>query len=91
MSAATRRRVIQWATGGVGAEMLRQVIRDPSLELVGVYVYSEDKAGRDAGELAGLEPVGVTATHDRDEILALDADVVMHAPSLPRWTHSTMT
>jgi 2,4-diaminopentanoate dehydrogenase len=44
-------RVIQWATGGVGSEALRQVIGDESLELAGVYVYKEEKAGGDAGEL----------------------------------------
>ena len=41
-------------------------------------VYSDDKAGRDAGELCGIEPIGVTATKDRDEILALDADCVVY-------------
>lgn len=32
--------------------------------------------------LAGREAVGVVATNDRNEILALDADVVLHAPQL---------
>ena len=41
---------------------------------------SADKVGRDAGELAGIDPVGVIATNDVDEILALDADCVHYAP-----------
>ena len=34
------------------------------MDLVGLYVHSEAKAGRDAGELCGLDPVGVEATRD---------------------------
>jgi hypothetical protein len=73
-------RVIQWATGEMGRDMLRQVIDHPDLELVGVKVFSEKKAGLDAGEIAGRSHVGVTATMDTQEILALDADVVLHTP-----------
>ena len=71
-------RVVQWATGAVGKTTLRSVIEHPDLELVGLYVYSDRKVGRDAGEIARLEPTGVIATNDIDEILALDADVVLH-------------
>ncbi|MCU1452010.1 MAG: dihydrodipicolinate reductase [Acidimicrobiales bacterium] len=71
-------RVVQWATGNVGLRSLRVVIEHPDLELVGLFVYSDAKAGRDAGELCGLGPVGVTATQDVDEILALEADCVIY-------------
>jgi 4-hydroxy-tetrahydrodipicolinate reductase len=59
---------------------LREVIRRPEFDLVGVKVYSEEKSGTDAGELIGLPPTGVKATTDRDEILALEADVVLFTP-----------
>ena len=75
-------RVIQWATGAMGKTCLRSVIDHPDLELAGLYVYSENKAGRDAGEIAHREPTGVLATRSMDEILALDADVVIHAPRI---------
>jgi len=71
-------RVIQFATGNVGSLALRAIIEHPDLGLVGLWVHSPDKAGRDAGELCGLGPVGVTATTSLDEILALDADAVAH-------------
>ncbi|MBI1377420.1 MAG: dihydrodipicolinate reductase [Frankiales bacterium] len=71
-------RVVQWATGAVGKTTLRAVLDHPDLELVGLYVYSDRKVGKDAGEIARREPTGVLATHDLDEILALDADVVLH-------------
>jgi hypothetical protein len=75
----SRYRVVQWATGGMGRNVLRAIIDHPALELVGVYVYGGDKAGRDAGELARRPTTGVQATNDRARILALDADVVVHA------------
>jgi len=75
-------RVIQWATGTLGSETLRRVIEDPACELVGVYTYTADKVGKDAGELCGLPATGITATGVVEEILALDADVVLHLPKL---------
>ena len=71
-------RVVQWATGPVGRHALKALLDHPDLEPVAVYVYSKDKVGRDAGEICGIGPVGLTATDDRDEILALDADCVLY-------------
>ena len=45
--------------------------RRPDLELVGVWVHTPEKVGRDAGELAGGEPIGIAATDDVDALLAL--------------------
>jgi hypothetical protein len=74
-------RVVQWATGAVGGAQLRAVIDDPDLDLVGLFVYSPEKVGVDAGTLVDRRPTGVLATNDKREILALDADVVLHAAS----------
>ncbi|EHB55909.1 dihydrodipicolinate reductase [Mycolicibacterium rhodesiae JS60] len=73
-------RVIQWATGSVGKHSVAAVHRHPDLELVGALVYSDDKAGRDVGEVCGIGPIGVRTTRDCDEILALDADCVLYMP-----------
>jgi 4-hydroxy-tetrahydrodipicolinate reductase len=73
-------RVVQWATGNIGARSLRAVIEHPDLELAGVYVYGVDKAGRDAGDLCGVDSTGVEATNDVDEILALEADCILYMP-----------
>jgi 2,4-diaminopentanoate dehydrogenase len=75
-------RVIQWATGSMGKACLRAVIDHPDLELVGLFVYSDKKVGRDAGDIARRPPTGVIATNKREDILALDADVVIHAPRI---------
>ena len=71
-------RVIQWSTGNVGIHALRLIAQHPDLELVGLWVHSADKAGKDAGELAGIAPTGVIATNDADALLALDADCVCY-------------
>jgi hypothetical protein len=62
----------------VGIHALRAIARHPDLELVGLWVHSPDKAGRDAGDLCDLPPTGVTATDDVDALLALNADCVCY-------------
>jgi 4-hydroxy-tetrahydrodipicolinate reductase len=75
-----RYRVAQWATGNTGLRALREVIRHPSLELVGVLVYDTKKDGVDAGELCGEGPAGIAATTDRKAIVDLGADCVVYMP-----------
>jgi hypothetical protein len=60
-----KRRVIQFSTGNVGQHSLRTLIQRPDVELVGVHASGPDK-------------VGVTATNDLDELLALEADCVVY-------------
>lgn len=75
-------RVVQWATGAVGRAALRELIENPDFQLAGVLVYDPAKDGVDAAELCGLPtPAGVAATTDKDAIVALGADVVVHAAS----------
>ncbi len=73
-------RVIQWATGSVGRHAVAAVVEHPELELVGALVYSDVKAGRDVGDISGIGPIGVTATNDPGEIVAIDADCVLYMP-----------
>ena len=47
-------KVIQWATGGVGRAAIEGIVAHPELELVGCWVHSDDKVGRDVGELCGM-------------------------------------
>ena len=80
---ATRTKVVVWSTGGVGSNAIRAIARRPDLELVGVWVHTPEKVGRDAGELAGIEPLGVAATDDADALVALGPDCVVYAASGP--------
>ena len=72
--------VIQWATGAVGKHAALAVHEHPELELVGALVYSEDKSGRDVGAICGVGDIGVRATSNRAEILAMPADCVLYMP-----------
>jgi len=73
-------RVIQWMTGDVGQVGVRHFASNPVYDLVGVLVHSHDKVGKDAGEIAGIEPIGVSATDDVEAIIATDADCVFYTP-----------
>jgi hypothetical protein len=71
---------VQWATGSIGRVCLRHVIDHPALELVGLKVHNPGKVGRDAGDIVRRPPTGITATDQIEDILTLDADVVLHVP-----------
>lgn len=73
-------RVVQWATGNVGSRALRETIKHPDLELVGVYVHSVSKVGYDAGALCGIAPVGIAATNRIEDVIALKPDCVLYMP-----------
>lgn len=75
-------RVAQWATGAIGRTCLRAVLDAPEFELVGLLVYSDDKAGLDAGDIARRPRTGVRATTEVAELLETPADVVIHTPRI---------
>jgi hypothetical protein len=76
-------KTVVWSTGGVGSIAIDAIRRRPDLELVGVWVHSDNKVGRDAGELAGGDPIGVAATNDAEALIALKPDCVVYAASGP--------
>jgi hypothetical protein len=73
-------RVIQWATGAQGVESIRAMIDRTDLDLVGGWVHSTEKDGKDLGVIAGRDPIGVRATRDITALLELDADCVAYMP-----------
>src|SRR6201997_4481249 len=76
-------RVVVWATGGIGSIAIHAIQRRPDIELVGVWVHSDEKVGKDAGDLANGEPIGLTATNDADALIGLKPDCVIYAASGP--------
>jgi hypothetical protein len=76
-------RVVQWTSGKVARKALLAILNHPELELVGLYAYSADKVGKDAGELCGAAPTGIRATREVDALLALKPDCVMYNPLYP--------
>ena len=47
-------RVVQWTTGNVGKSSVQAIAANHTLELVGCYAWSDDKVGREVGELCGI-------------------------------------
>ncbi|MEU1040648.1 dihydrodipicolinate reductase [Streptomyces sp. NPDC005907] len=73
---------VVWGTGNVGRAAIRAVEAHPALELAAVLVHDPAKAGRDAGELAGLgRRLGVAATDDIAAVLAARPRAVVYAAS----------
>jgi hypothetical protein len=70
-------KIIVWGPGGVGKACIREILKRPEFSLVGVMGFSASKVGRDIGELLDRDAVGVLVSGDRDEIFAMDADVVI--------------
>lgn len=73
-------RVIQWSSGNVGKHAVRAIAEREGLELAGLYVYSASKVGVDAGVIANAGELGVLATDDRQAMIDMDADCVLHTP-----------
>ncbi len=77
-------RVAVWSTGGIGSIAIRAIHRRPDLELEGVWVYTPEKVGKDAGVLAngsatssiaahGSQPPARTAQRSRRPIMLCDS------------------
>jgi 2,4-diaminopentanoate dehydrogenase len=73
-------KVVQWSTGNVGRHAIAGIAARPELELTGVWVSSDAKAGQDAGRLAGLgRDLGVSATTDAEALIAAKPDCIVYA------------
>ncbi len=73
-------RIIVWGPGTLGSICIREIAKRDEFELVGVRAFSDAKNGRDAGEIAGIASMGVAATTDEAQLLALECDCVVHTP-----------
>ncbi len=72
-------KVVVWSTGTIGRHAIAGIDAHPDLELVGVWVSNPDKDGKDVGILAELgRELGVKATTDRDALIALKPDAIVH-------------
>lgn len=76
-------RVVQRTTGNVGSVALEAISRRPDLDLVGVYAFSPEKVGVDAGVLCGGPAIGILATDDVDALISLRPDCICYTPLLP--------
>jgi hypothetical protein len=81
--AEDRYRVVVWSTGGIGSIAIRAIHQRPNLDLAGVWVHSPEKEGKDAGELANGDPIGLAATTDAEALIALKPDCIVYGASGP--------
>ena len=66
-------------TGNCGSLALKQLVSDARFDLTGVWVSSDAKVGKDAGELAGLDvTTGVDASDDLDAIIAAKPECIVY-------------
>jgi 4-hydroxy-tetrahydrodipicolinate reductase len=63
--------------GAIGREVLKAVRARPGLDLVAVADPAASLVGRDAGEVAGVGPVGVKVVGSAEEAFAGDVDVAL--------------
>ncbi len=75
-------KVIVWGPGIIGSALLREIVKKPELELVGVLAYNPEKNGKDVGEYLGMAPIGVCITTDQEKIFNMDADCVLFCPNM---------
>ncbi|MFD1815576.1 dihydrodipicolinate reductase [Rhodococcus gannanensis] len=73
---------VVWGDGSIARDAIRAVDAHPALTLTAVVATDADRAGRDAGDLAGLgRPLGVLATGDAAAVLEARPDAVVYAGS----------
>lgn len=73
-------RIAQWSVGNIGRKAIAAVRDDAGLELVACYNRPGEKTGRDAGELAGIGPIGLPVVSTIEEILTAKPDLVLYMP-----------
>ena len=63
---------------------IRHFADDPAFDLIGVFVTSDAKHGKDVGDLARIRRLGIAATTSIVDLLAIEADAVNYAPLYAR-------
>ncbi len=76
-------RVVIWSTGSIGKIAIKSLLERSDMKIVGAWVHSEKKDGRDIGEIIGEAPIGIKATRDVDALIALRPDCVLHCANPP--------
>lgn len=73
-----RIRVVVWGPGGLGSVCIHELTRLKEFELAGVYAYSASKHGVDVGTLIGAPEIGLNASNNVEEVLAIDCDCILY-------------
>ena len=79
-------RVILAGLGRVGKDVTRLLSARPNYRIVAATTRNPKLSGQDLGTLAGIRPLGVTVTLDRDIVLKQPADALVVATTSFRTT-----
>jgi 4-hydroxy-tetrahydrodipicolinate reductase len=76
-------RVVQFGCGPIGCSVAKLASQRRDIELVGAIDIDKEKAGKDLGEVIGLDkPLGVIISADADAVLSrTKPDIVLHTTS----------
>ena len=76
-------RVVQFGCGPIGCSVAKLASQRRDIELVGAIDIDKEKAGKDLGEIIGLDkPLGVIISADADAVLSrTKPDIVLHTTS----------
>jgi 4-hydroxy-tetrahydrodipicolinate reductase len=70
-------KVMVWGPGGLGTVAIWEILQSPAFSLVGVRAYSEDKHGKDVGDLFGIRPTGIKLSCNAAKLLQTDCDCIV--------------
>lgn len=72
-------RIVVFGLGRIGSGVVRLLV-ERGVPVVGAVCRRRENEGRDVGEIAGIDAIGVRASRDVDEVLGtVEADVAIHA------------
>jgi len=66
----TKVKVVQFGCGPIGCSVVRYARQRPDIELVGAIDINKSLVGRDLGEVAGIDKLGVSISADVDAVLS---------------------
>lgn len=73
-------RAVQYGVGPIGAELVKYCLKKRGIEFVGAADIDPNKIGKDLGEAAGVEKIGVPITNDSKKLLTkTKPDIVLHS------------
>ncbi|MCF8008995.1 MAG: NADP-binding protein, partial [Halanaerobiales bacterium] len=75
-------KVVLWGMGSMGSGMGKFLADKKGIEIVGAIAHRKSKAGKDVGEIIGLDrKLNVKVTNDPMSVITEDVDVVLQATS----------
>jgi len=84
-------RIVLYGVGAMGTRIAKLLLKKKGVEIVGAIDVAKDKAGKDLGEILGIDKrLGIKVSNNPDDVLSsANADVVVHSTtSFLRQTYS---